>query len=78
MYKQIIYLYPSSLVLGNVLQLVKAIFTLSNNILTALDQLQPLEGIFCNLAKAFDLGNHKILLGKLFYYGIYGVNVQCF
>jgi hypothetical protein len=64
--------------LENVLQLEKAIFTLTNNILTTLNQLQPLEGIFCVLAKAFDHGNHKFLLGKLFYYGIYGVNVQGF
>lgn len=78
MYKHIICLYQSSLDLGNVSQLLKAIFTLTNNILTALNQLQPLEGIFCNLAKAFDRGNHKVLLGKLFYYGIYGFNVQWF
>jgi hypothetical protein len=34
--------------------------------------------VFCVLAKPFDCVSHKILLGKLFYYGIHGDNIQWF
>ena len=55
----------------------KAIFSVTNNILTALHQ-QQVGDIFCILAKTFDHVSHKILLGKLFYCEIRGVNIQLF
>jgi hypothetical protein len=54
----------------------QAVFTLTNNILTALNQYKQMGVILYNLAKAFNCVNHEILLGKLFYYGIRGVNAQ--
>jgi hypothetical protein len=35
-------------------------------------------GMFCDLAKAFDCVNQEILLLKLQYYGIQGVNADWF
>jgi len=49
-----------------------AVFSLLNNIITLLDQRKHVGGIFCDLTKAFDCVNHKILLNKLHYYGIRG------
>ena len=49
-----------------------SIFTLTDNILIALNQWQQEGGIFCNLTKAFDCVNYTILLNKLCYYGIRG------
>jgi hypothetical protein len=47
-----------------------AVFSLTDSILTALNRRQYVEGIFCDLSKAFDCVNHEIILTKLHYYGI--------
>ncbi|GFG32895.1 hypothetical protein Cfor_06369 [Coptotermes formosanus] len=42
---------------------VKKVFTLTNNTLTALNHRQQIGGIFCDLSKVFDCVNHKTLSG---------------
>jgi hypothetical protein len=48
----------------------KAPYTLIHEILTAFNNKQIVVGIFCDLRKAFDVVNHKIMLNKLEQYGI--------
>jgi hypothetical protein len=43
----------------------KASYTLTHEILTALNNKQIVGVIFCDLRKAFDCVNHRILLTKL-------------
>src|SRR5215510_14714128 len=50
----------------------KAVFALTDHILTSLNRRQHVEGIFCDLTKAFDCVNHEIL-AKLHHHGIRGV-----
>ena len=50
----------------------QAAFNLINGILTAMNNNQLVGGIFCDLQKAFDCVNHKILLEKLEFYGVEG------
>jgi hypothetical protein len=50
----------------------KATFNLINEILEALNSKKVVDGIFCDLEKAFDSVNYDILLCKLNFYGMRG------
>jgi hypothetical protein len=50
----------------------QANFSLINNVLTAVNNILKIGGIFCNLQKAFDCMDHKILMNKHEFYGIEG------
>ena len=44
----------------------------SQLVVKAMNNNQMVGGIFCDLQKAFDCVNHKILLQKLEFYGVAG------
>ena len=55
-----------------------AIISLVEKVNNALDSGNVLVGVFLDLKKAFDTVDHKILLGKLFKYGIRGEILKWF
>jgi len=54
-------------------KIASAIFTLTDNILSSLNQQNRIGVVFCDLTKVFDSVNHDILLNKLYYCGIRGI-----
>jgi len=50
-----------------------AIFILTDNMLTSLNQRHQTRGVFFNLTKVFDCVNHDTILNKLHYYVIRGI-----
>ena len=55
-----------------------ALITLIDKIPAALDNGEIVVGLFLDFSKAFDTVDHKILLNKLFNYGIQGIPLKWF
>ena len=53
-----------------------AAFRLTASVLKSLNQKLHVGGIFCDLSKAFDCVNHKILSTKSHFYGIQGITID--
>jgi hypothetical protein len=49
-----------------------ATYNLTKNLLTALNNIMAVGGIFCDIHKAFDCINYDILLSKMEFYGMSG------
>ena len=52
--------------------------TLTDKLIESLDKKEYIIGIFLDFSKAFDTVDHKILLDKLYHYGIRGSAYECF
>ena len=55
-----------------------ALMVMMNNISKALDYGNSVIGIILDFSKAFDTVDHRILLDKLFHYGVPGNALNCF
>jgi hypothetical protein len=53
-----------------------AMYNILNNILTSLDKKRYVGSLFCDLQKAFDCVNHKVLLENMNFYGISGSGIK--
>ena len=51
----------------------QAIFEITDTLKQAMDKKLVTCGVFLDFSKAFDTVNHKILLSKLYHYGIRGI-----
>ena len=56
----------------------QALIEITDNLKESMDKKKTTCGIFLDLTKAFDTVNHKILLNKLFNYGIRGTANKLF
>jgi hypothetical protein len=54
----------------------KALFSFTEEILSALNNKMHVGGISCDLTKVFDCVNHELLLSKLNFYGIRNIAGQ--
>jgi hypothetical protein len=55
-----------------------AAFKLTDSVLKSINKKMQFGGIFCDVAKAFDYVNHRILLTKLYFFGIQGGTASWF
>jgi hypothetical protein len=53
-----------------------ALLTLMDKIISAIDRGEYAVGVFLDFSKAFDTVDHKILIGKLYHYGIRGTPLE--
>ena len=57
---------------------IDAVTDLTSDVLSSLDRNGMCLSVYLDLSKAFDTINHQILLNKLEYYGIRGMNLEWF
>jgi hypothetical protein len=71
-------LVPEQLCFRKGISTENAAFKLTDSVLKFLNQKMHVNGIFCDLAKAFNCVNHEILLSKLQYFCIQGAMASLF